>query len=182
MKKLLASQVNYPPCQREGSLYLSLGSQLGPRLFPPATLMLESKAAEIITRFWLLTFDCGACAQFLSSARIPKSGVIVTYSWQLLGRSQKVLLVAMGGLGLGPTPLLGISEKRWQYPSSWSPALGFCLLHWRLMVKRGLGKETGVYELKKDSGRADDEKAWNPNSHSKSNRQELLITGRWKLG
>lgn len=48
--------------------------------------------------------------------------------------------------------------------------------------EKGLGKETGVYELKTDSGRADDEKGWNPSSHSKSNRQELLITGRWKLG
>jgi len=66
-----------------------------------------------------LTFDCGACAQFLYSARIPKSGMIFTYSWWLLGRSQEVLLVAMGGVGLGPTPLLGISEKRWEYPSSW---------------------------------------------------------------
>ena len=57
--------------------------------------------------FWLLTFDCGACAQFLSSARIPKSGMIFTYSWWLLGRSQEVLLVAMGGIGLGPTPPIG---------------------------------------------------------------------------
>lgn len=67
MKKLLVLSKLSPLPERRLSLP-ELGSQLGQRLFPPATVLLGSKAAEVI--IVVPAFDDWACAQPLSSASL----------------------------------------------------------------------------------------------------------------